>query len=282
MGTAGNFSGFTGFTEIITGFAPRLLGAVVVLGAAFILALLLQRLSANLLTRLGLDDLFERTGASESLWSLGYGGGPSRLLGLVLFWAVVVVGAAGSLSVLGLSSLQQTVEGVASLSGQALLALVILIAGLMAAGRLSQLVAEGADRIGLRGANAFRRSVFWFVVAVSGLLAAGQLGFETSALLLIAAAVLATLGLTIALALGPGLVPLSGNIAAGRYVSEDLSTGDEVLVEGVEGTVEELGHASVTLRSTDGYLYRIPNRTILEGVVRKRSPESSRETQEEG
>jgi small-conductance mechanosensitive channel len=40
-------------------------------------------------------------------------------------------------------------------------------------------------------------------------------------------------------------------------------------VDGIEGTVEELGHAAVTLRSGDGYLYRVPNRALLEGVVRK-------------
>jgi small-conductance mechanosensitive channel len=42
-------------------------------------------------------------------------------------------------------------------------------------------------------------------------------------------------------------------------------------VDGVEGTVEELGYASITIRSEDGHLYRIPNRTLLENVVRKRT-----------
>jgi small-conductance mechanosensitive channel len=46
--------------------------------------------------------------------------------------------------------------------------------------------------------------------------------------------------------------------------------GDEISVDGIEGTVEELGHSAIILRSQDGYLYRIPNRTLLEGVVRKR------------
>jgi small-conductance mechanosensitive channel len=72
-------------------------------------------------------------------------------------------------------------------------------------------------------------------------------------------------------ALGGGLIGLSGNIAAGRYVREGISEGDEISVDGIEGTVEEIGHAAVVLRSEDGYLYRVPNRTLLEGVVRKRA-----------
>jgi len=42
-------------------------------------------------------------------------------------------------------------------------------------------------------------------------------------------------------------------------------------VDGIEGTVEELGYAAVVVRSDDGYLYRIPNRALLESIVRKRA-----------
>jgi small-conductance mechanosensitive channel len=264
-------------SRVLGEFVPRLLGAVVILAAAFLVALLLQRFLAGLLDRAGLDELFERTGASESLWRLGYGGGPSRLLGTVAFWGVLLAGLAGALSALGLSSLEQTMEGVVNLSGRALISLSILIAGVMSAGWLSQLVAREAESAGLRGSGGFRRVVFGFVLSVAALLAASQLGLETSVLVLLSLVVLATVGLAAALAVGPGLVPLSGNIAAGRYVQEGISVGDEIEVQGIEGRVEELGHASLTLRSEDGYLYRVPNRTLLEAIVRKRAPSGSPE-----
>ncbi|MDQ4063009.1 MAG: mechanosensitive ion channel [Actinomycetota bacterium] len=261
----------TDFGEAMADFIPRLVGALVVMVVALIVAVVLQRLSARLLETLGLEEIAQRTGAAESLGQLGYDGGPLKLLGLVLFWAVLLIGVAGSLSVLGLSSLEQTMDKIIDLSGRLLVALVIVIAGIMAAGWLAGLVARSAGNAGLRGANVFRRVVFVTVVAITGLLAAGQLGLETSFLILIAVILLATAGLVTALALGQGLVPLSGNIAAGRYVQEGLSVGDEVFVEGIEGTVEELGYSAVILRSEDGYLYRVPNRTLLEGIVRKRA-----------
>lgn len=260
---------------------PRMLGAVVVLAVALLAARLLHGLLLRLLQRAGLDGMAERTGATDSLWRLGYGGGPSRLLAAAAFWGVTLAGAAGAVSVLGIPSLQQTLDRLVGLSGQILVALGLLVAGAMVAGWLSELVSRQADRAGLRGSNVFRRLVFVSVVAVAGLLAAGQLGLDTSVLLLISAVVLASAGLTTALALGPGLVPLSGNIAAGRYVREDLSIGEEIRVEGIEGVVHELGHSSVTLRSEDGYLYRIPNRTILEGIVRKRAPGGAESAREE-
>jgi small-conductance mechanosensitive channel len=250
-------------------FVPRLLGAVVVLLVALVIALLLQRLTARFLEDIGLDGLFERTGAASSLSQLGYEHGPSRLLGIVLFWGIMLTGLAGSLSVLGLSSLENTMDQIVNLSGRALVALVILIAGVLSAGWLAELVAREAESAGLRGPNVFRRVVFITIVAVSALLAASQLGLETYVLVLIAVVVLATVGLVAALSLGPGLALLSGNIAAGRYVQDGTRVGDVISVDGIEGTVEELGYASITVRSEDGHLYRIPNRTLLENVVRK-------------
>ncbi|HLL40896.1 MAG TPA: mechanosensitive ion channel domain-containing protein [Rubrobacteraceae bacterium] len=250
-------------------FIPRLVGAVLVMVVALVVAIVLQRLVVRLLETLGLDEIAERTGASGSLQQLGYNGGPSQLLGLVLLWGVILTGVAGSLSVLGLSSLEQTMDQIVTLSGRALVALVILIAGIMAAGWLADLVARSAEDAGLRGSNVFKRAVFVTVIAVTGLVAAGQLGLETSVLIILAIVLLSTVGLITALALGQGLVPLSGNIAAGRYVQEDLAVGDEISVDGIEGTVEQLGYSAVTLRSEDGYFYRIPNRALLEGVVRK-------------
>ncbi len=251
-------------------FVPRLVGAVVVLLVALVVALLLQRLMARFLEGLGLEDLFERTGAANSLWQLGYEGGPSRLIGTVLFWGIMLTGVAGSLSVLGLSSLESTMDQIVNLSGRALVALVILIAGVMSAGWLAELVAREAERAELRGANAFRRIVFMTIIGIAALLAAAQLGLETYVVVILAVVVLATVGLVTALAMGQGLALLSGNIAAGRYVQDGTAVGDVISVDGVEGTVEELGYASVTVRSEDGNLYRIPNRTLLENVVRKR------------
>jgi small-conductance mechanosensitive channel len=250
-------------------FVPRLVGAAVVLLVALVVALLLQRVMARFLEGLGLDDLFERTGAANSLWQLGYEGGPSRLIGTVLFWGIMLTGVAGSLSVLGLSSLENTMDQIVNLSGRALVALVILIAGILSAGWLAELVAREAERAELRGSNTFRRIIFITTVVIAALLAAAQLGLETYILVLLAVVVLATIGLVTALALGQGLALLSGNIAAGRYVQDGTTIGDVISVDGVEGTVEELGYASVTIRSDDGYLYRIPNRSLLENVVRK-------------
>jgi small-conductance mechanosensitive channel len=232
----------------------------------------LQRLATRLLRRLGFDDILDRTGATLSLRSVGLGVAPSGLVGSVIFWGILLAGATAALSVLGLSSLQENMDLIVVLTGKALIAILILAGGLAVASWLSNLAARQAEETDLRGANAFRKAIFAAVLAVAALLAATQLGIDISLLVWLAAVFLGTAGLVAALALGIGLAPLSGNVAAGRYVQgNDIRVGDEISVDGVKGVVNELGYASVTLRSEDGSLHHVPNRLLLEGIVTKRS-----------
>jgi hypothetical protein len=105
------------------------------------------------------------------------------------------------------------------LSGRALVALVILIAGIMSAGWLAELGAREAEQAGLRGSSAFRRFVVHHIVAVSALLAAAQLGLETYVVVLLAVVVLATIGLVTALLsarASPSSPPTSRRAATSR------------------------------------------------------------------
>jgi small-conductance mechanosensitive channel len=255
----------------VSELVPRLLGAGLVLFAAFLAARLLQRLGARLLRGVGFDDVLERTGSAPSLRRVGFARAPSLLIGYVIFWGILLAGAAAALSVLGLSSLQENIDLIVVLVGRALVAVLILAGGLAVAGWLSNLASQEAEEAGLRGGDLFRRGIFAAVLAVAALLAAAQLGIDISLLVLLAAVFLGTVGLVVALSLGVGLAPLSGNIAAGRYVQgNDIQVGDEISVDGVTGIIENLGYASVTLRSEDGSLLHVPNRVLLEGIVTKK------------
>lgn len=263
-----------------SGFTPRLVGAGLVLVVAFLVARLLQRLGARFLQRIRLDTLFESTGAAASLQRVGFGRRPSFVVGYVLFWGVLLAGVAAALSILGLASLQRNMDVIVALAWKAVVAALILAGGLAAAGWLSNLASTRSESAGLRGGDLFGRAVFAFVLALAVLLAAAQLGIKISILVLLTAILFGTVGVVAALALGLGLVPLSGNIAAGRYVQGNgIREGDEISVNGLEGTVEELGLASVTLRSEDGRIHHIPNRILLEEVVSKTSPDRGEDQQ---
>src|SRR5215213_10690357 len=154
----------------VSELVPRLLGAGLVLFAAFLAARLLQHLGVRLLRGVGFDDVLERTGSATSLRRVGFARAPSLLVGYVIFWGLLLAGTAAALSVLGLSSLQENMDLIVVLTSKALIAILILAGGLAVASWLSNLAARQAEEAGLRGVNAFRKTIFAAVLAVAALL----------------------------------------------------------------------------------------------------------------
>src|SRR5919199_3385794 len=147
---------WTAVSELV----PRLLGAGLVLFVTLLAARFLQRLGVRLLRGVGFDDVLERTGSVSSLRRVGFTGAPSLLIGYVVFWGILLAGAAAALSVLGLTSLQENIDLIVVLACRALVAVLILAGGLAVAGWLSNLAAREAEEAGLRGGGLFRPGGF--------------------------------------------------------------------------------------------------------------------------
>ncbi len=107
--------------------------------------------------------------------------------------------------------------------------------------------------------------VAWAVIAVALVGALGRLGIATTSLL----TVLASAGLAIGLALKGTL----GNFASGvvLLVFRPFAIDDSVEIQGVSGTVTDIGLWATTVRTFDGITVAIPNGEVTEGVIHNRS-----------
>ena len=83
---------------------------------------------------------------------------------------------------------------------------------------------------------------------------------------LVLGAVLA--GLAVALAVGLGCRDLVGQIIAGIYVREMFRLGQKVSIDGMQGTIEEIGTVKTVLQNEQGELLYIANRNLLEQQVK--------------
>lgn len=248
-------------------YVPRLLGAGVLLLVGLLLAFVLRRSVRFLLGRLRFDELCERVGVTAVL---GEGRRPTQVAGTVIFYVVALLAVLAALAPLGLDSLSAALDQVILYAPRALAAVLVLLFGVSAAGVLSEGVARALSGVGVSrtgGIKTFARFALIFVVAI---LAAAILEIDVSILVAITVLGLGAVALTASLALGLGLRDLSGNIAAGRYLSEGLEEGDGVSINGVAGTIERIGHAMTTIRSPDGRVFLVPNSHFLEHVVEKR------------
>ncbi len=101
-----------------------------------------------------------------------------------------------------------------------------------------------------------RKSLTAFVVIVGVLVTAQNLGVNITA----AIASLSIGGLAVGLAAQDTLANLFGAVAV--LVDKPFHVGDRIKVESNEGTVEALGLRSTRIRSPEGFLIAVPNKTM--------------------
>ena len=106
-----------------------------------------------------------------------------------------------------------------------------------------------------------RKSGKAFVVLLAVLLTASNLGVNITSVL----ASLSIGGLALGLAAQDTLANLFGAVAV--YLDRPFQLGDRIRIESVDGTVEVIGLRSTRVRSLDGYLVSIPNKTVGNAII---------------
>jgi len=95
-----------------------------------------------------------------------------------------------------------------------------------------------------------------FVVIVAVLVTSQNLGFNVTGLI----ASLSIGGLAVGLAAQDTLANLFGAVAV--LMDKPFKVGDRIQLDNVDGTVEQIGFRSTRVRSLDGHLVTIPNKTM--------------------
>lgn len=100
-----------------------------------------------------------------------------------------------------------------------------------------------------------------FIVIVAALLTCETLGVKVTGLI----ASLSVGGLAVGLAAQDTLANLFGAVAV--FVDKPFRVGDRIKLDAVEGDVERIGMRSTRVRTLDGHLVSIPNKTVGNAVI---------------
>jgi len=106
-----------------------------------------------------------------------------------------------------------------------------------------------------------RKSLKMFVIVVAALVTLDNLGVNITA----AIASLSIGGLAVGLAAQDTLANLFGAVAI--FLDKPFRIGDRITLEGVDGTVENIGLRSTCVRNPDGHLVTIPNKTMGNTII---------------
>jgi small-conductance mechanosensitive channel len=183
------------------------------------------------------------------------------------FWIAVVVGLVTALGIVNPDSLDQLPKDAVDFLPKMIAALIVFIVGNAAATLAAGAVASAVARAGAGAQKYGPMAVRTVVLAAAVILAAGQIGIDTTIINLAAAAVLFSVGLTLALLVGLGGRSVSSEVAAARALRGVLSEGDVVTMGDVRGRVVTVHSTAVELEASGGIRHLIPNSELMAASI---------------
>jgi hypothetical protein len=253
----------TSITDSARVFLPNFLGAVALLLGGWLLALLLQRLSARLSRRF--DGLARRSNVDGALQRIGVHRPVSEVIGGFVFWTVFLFFVAGATEAFGLPVLSTWLTGVAFFLPRIAAALLVLLAGLLIANFARDAVLAATATANVAYGEALAQVVRTVMLAVTVLIAVNELGIDMTILTVALGVVLgATFG-GVALAFGLGAGTAVSNIIGSHYIRQLVRVGQTVRLGAVQGEIEAITPTSVVLKTTDGRVI-VPAKAFSEAV----------------
>ena len=241
------------FTELIGWLRaqqPRLLGAAALLAIGWILALLTRILAARLTQALGkmVPGGILRRGLPPPTIARQV----SDLVGLIVFWGVLLFFVAAAADTLGAPVLSTSLTGIGYYLPRLLGALLIVVLGLVVGNLAREGVTAAASAAGAPFAAAVGQTVRAAILTAAGLIAVAELGVDITLLTaIISVTLLAMLG-AFAVAFGLGARTVMSNIIGAHYLRQTFEVGHHVRMGAIEGTISEITATAVLVRVPEG------------------------------
>ena len=250
-------------TEFAGTVPDRIWLALLVLVFGLVAAYLVGILNRRLLTRVGVPEAIEGTAFERTVQE--FNTSTVQILARLSSYFVAAVVVIVALSVAEVNYLDRFWSSVASFLPRLFVAAVVMIVGVVVGDKADLIVAERLRGVKLPEANVLPPVVKYSVVYVAALIALGQVGVQTLALVVLLAAYAFAVVLFAALA----TKDLVASAAAGVFLllREPYSVGDEVKVAGERGIVQEVD-VFVTHIEADGEDHVIPNHSVFrDGII---------------
>ena len=223
------------------------IAAAIAAGAGLMLGVFFGRLTQNVLSKEGRPDILRAS---------------ARPMGSVVFSALLVAGLTTALGFVNTEARDQIPQDLVDYIPSLLSAAIVLIG----ANVLAQLVQTALERTTARMPGDAARNVpnaaRLTILVFGGILAAAQLGVDTTIINIAVAAALFSIGLGAALMVGLGSRAVAGEVAAGRAVRRLLSPGDHIEAGAVGGRVIDIQSVAVEIEGVDGSIL-VPHSHIL-------------------
>jgi small-conductance mechanosensitive channel len=258
------------FNDMLSGaitFFPRLLTTILILLVGWLIARLIAAVVKRFAGRVRLERLLEQTGITAGLERAGIERTGTEVLASLLYWIVFLNFLLIGLESLGLVAAVEPLRNLIAFLPRLLAALVTLTAGVLLAQFLGRAAQAAMNSMGVEFYQEVGQGVNILLIIMIVIVVLEQLGIDASIMTSIFTNVL-TIGIAgLALAFGLGGRGVARNVLAGYYAHEQFAIGDNIVVDGVEGTLEGIGTLTAEVRGADELLV-IPNTQLTATAIR--------------
>lgn len=232
--------------ERLSAHLPNLIGALLLLGAGWLLARLLRVVAVRGMHLA--ETLIERMAGSSRLKV----GRSANVLGTVVYWVVLLFFVTAATHVLGLQTFTEWLSRLLDYLPTLAAGLLIVVAGYVLASFVADLVLATATRLQAAQRTALARLAQGATLVAAILVGADQIGIRVTWIAILAAVVIAAVlgGVTIAVSLGAR--SYVANLIGAHYLRQAFEVGQRVRVAGFEGRIVEVSATSLVLETQEG------------------------------
>jgi small-conductance mechanosensitive channel len=243
-------------------FLPNVLTALALVLLGWVLARILRGVCERI-TRAALGRVAKSISMRRGLESTGLGNTVPVVVGRALFWVVWLFFIAGALEKLELAVVRDFLSNLAYYLPRVLLGLLVVFMGVLAGNLANHALVTSTARGGVRYAQVVGRVVQGAILLVAIIVAADQVGIQSTLLMVTVAIVLGTTMGGAALAFGLGSGPTVSNIISSYYLQKTYRVGQQVSIGEIRGRIAEITPTAVVLEGDSGRVL-VPARKFSE------------------
>ncbi|MBU0702874.1 MAG: mechanosensitive ion channel [Chloroflexi bacterium] len=256
----------------VAAFLPNLVGALFVLLVGWLLAWLAQRVARRLLAQVGFDRLARQAGVTDALDRAGVTASASHLVGRIIYWLLLLTFLMVAVESLGLTAAATALRALVAYLPRVMGAIIVLVGGAL----LGQFLGKGAQALaagsGVEFHAALGRAVQYIVLVMATILAADQLGLNTTLLNDVLGNLLTVAGAGLALTFALGSREAVRNLLAGFYAKDLFEIGQMVEIDGYRGTLEAIGPLKAIIAAAEGNAnITVPNAALMDKTVKRQT-----------
>ncbi len=251
---------------------PKLLGALILFVAGYLIAVVVRRFVTGLLGRIGVNALSDRIGIGDILLRANIRTPVSVMVGKAFFWVLVLMFLITAVDSLGMPQFSEPLHGLVAFLPKAVTALIIFTVGFLVSDLVRGVTLQRGRRLGLEYAEPLSNLIYGFLFILVAIVAVGTLGVDTTLIRHTVEIFLLAGALAIALALGLGMRPLAQNIVSGVYARDLYRPGTMVRLKDGDEEVEVVSVGPVLTRFTrkNGETIMMPNSHLVTEVIASR------------